>query len=72
MKRLDPCCNHPEHATPWENENGWVLTGIASKSDTWEAWMPDEWEAHCSRSSYEASEGRRNQPSKRYRRKDAA
>jgi hypothetical protein len=48
MKLLSACCNHPEHARPWRNEDGWVLTGDPKDSATWEAWMANEWSMHCS------------------------
>lgn len=47
LKALDPCCSHPEHATPYRNEEGWVLTGFPDDSSTWEAFLPHEWKAHC-------------------------
>ena len=70
MKRLPARCDHPEHAEPSANEDGWILTGLVDDSATWEAWMPDEWEMHCSHAEYERT--RAEQKREAYRRKRAA
>ena len=60
---MKPCCAHPEHQKPYVNEDGWIITGIAEKPETWEAWEADEWEAHCShfrlRADYDKARGHR-------------
>jgi hypothetical protein len=51
LVKLEACCKCPEHARPYVNEDGWVITGLPDKPETWEAFMPAEWRRHCSRYS---------------------
>ena len=43
------CCSHPDHQGPYVNEDGWVITGLPDKPDTWQAWRKAEWKRHCAR-----------------------
>lgn len=60
---MKPCCAHPDHQTPYRNEDGWIITGLVDRPETWEAWEDEEWRMHCdkfaARSSYDKARGQR-------------
>lgn len=72
LKRLDPCCSHPEHARPFVNEEGHVLTGDPNDSATWESWLPREWSLHCSAYSEPRQKRDAETALQRYHRRNAA
>lgn len=49
LDRLEPCCLCADHQRPYRNEDGWIITGLPDRSDTWQAWTEAEWKRHCDR-----------------------